>query len=951
MKRIALLSCLLVLLILPQISGQTKSETRTLFTEAEMFVLFEEYQDALPLYLDLLKLYPNNSNIKYRIGQCYLNTPGEKANAISYLEDAVSDINSNYKEEKLKESGAPYDALYYLANAYRIDNQVDKALVTYEQFQKNLDPAIYDTTIIKLQIQSCKNAKKLISVPVFVKETNLGNTINERFSEFNPVISKDENTIFFSKGLQFYDAVFYSKKVNGVWSAPINLTPDLGVDEDYYPSSVSNDNNELYLYRTDSYDGNIYVSKFINGNWSTVTKLNDNINTKYWESHASISHDGKKLYFTSNRKGGYGGLDIFVSQRDSTDDWGPASNLGPVINTPYNEDTPFLGKDDITLYFSSRGHFNIGGYDIFYTTFLDNNEWSVPLNIGYPLNTTDDDLFFDPSSDGYEAYFSKYASNGFGNKDIYKVEIFSEEHPRKFYVSGIVKIKDLLTNIKDSVKISLFNTKRLNESVVVYSDPETGKYQFEVQDGIYEITFEADGTEKITKTVDFLLNNPSDSFVLPGTILPKADFIADLNVKTNRTITVTTNDTIEFPLEVEPNSILTVQHWVGDSLISIDRYEINSKSFVYETVPLTGENRINFQLTDKFGNNTVSDIFLNKQEKSKEDLIIRPEYSRIIAQQQIDIISELLLSHADQNLKNVIQNSNIKKQQFGTIDDLFSFIKENAAKENISSEQIDELALKIAVMDNILSQSAVDLMAKNSKGDLQAFLSLINVSESALKSWSDLQEYILAKSEGKIKPEDLNLIASDILGEPDPEIATLRSKALIIVGNSSFGDLVSTVLNEIDKQNIKKADIWLQSFYNESITQGLDNREFSNLLSAISAVTSEYLKLFLDELVLQSDKDLALYLKGLDLSKLNIKTPSDLILHLLNNMNKGQYTEGELFLALAKVTVSNDLSENVIKNQLENNKKSQLWIIWIVIGAGLFFWFIFWKRRKKKESK
>ena len=189
---------------------------------------------------------------------------------------------------------------------------------------------------------------------------------------------------------------YYSTKTNGQWSGPVNMNELLKVDRDLFPTSISNDGKTLYLYSSADYDGIIYTSQFENGIWSPLVKLNENINTKYWESHATISHDNKKLYFTSNRKGGYEGLDIYVSERDSTGDWGPAKNLGPVINTPYNEESPFLSKDDKTLFFSSRGHFNMGGYDIFYSTLLPDGEWSVPLNVGFPLNSTDDDVFFKP---------------------------------------------------------------------------------------------------------------------------------------------------------------------------------------------------------------------------------------------------------------------------------------------------------------------------------------------------------------------------------------------------------------------------------------------------------------------------------------------------------------------------------------------------------------------------
>ena len=450
----------------------------------------------MALYLPLLKIYPNNSNLKYRIGQCYINTPGEKEKAMSYLEEAVKNINPKYKEGNFRETGAPYDALYYLANAYRINNLLDKALETYELFKKNLNTEVYNATIVDLQIQSVQNAKHLMSIPLYVKEKNLGNMINEDRSEFNPVVSDNEDLIVFSRSTAFYNAILYSTKINGQWSAPINMnellkseTPGL-VDKDLFPTSISHDGKDLYLYSSADYDGTIYTTRFENGIWSPLVKLNENINTKYCESHATISHDNKKLYFTSNRKGSLGGLDIYVSSRDSIGDWGPAVNLGPVINTPYNEESPFLSQDDKTLFYSSVGHLNMGGYDIFYSTLFDNGEWSVPLNVGYPINTTDDDLFFDPHKDGYEGYIAKDLHGGLGKQDIYRIEIFTNDHPRKFFVRGMVKVADLLSSIKDSVKISAMNIKDTNQIVVVYSNPNSGEYEFQLPQGNYEVSFE-----------------------------------------------------------------------------------------------------------------------------------------------------------------------------------------------------------------------------------------------------------------------------------------------------------------------------------------------------------------------------------------------------------------------------------------------------------------------------
>ena len=148
-----------------------------------------------------------------------------------------------------------------------------------------------------------------------------------------------------------------------------------------------------------------YVSRFVKYSWTPVEKLNKNINTKYYESHASVSSDGKKLYFTSNREGGQGELDIYVSEKDAAGEWGPAVNLGPTINTTYNEDTPFITDNDSLLYFCSEGHNSIGGYDNYRSRFI-GSHWAIPGNLGYPVNSTDDDKFYQPAENGEYAYYS-----------------------------------------------------------------------------------------------------------------------------------------------------------------------------------------------------------------------------------------------------------------------------------------------------------------------------------------------------------------------------------------------------------------------------------------------------------------------------------------------------------------------------------------------------------------
>jgi tetratricopeptide (TPR) repeat protein len=777
-KRLTLLILFITLLPVNYLHSQARVEIKMMFYEAESWILFEDFTEALPTYQRLLQFYPTNSNYKYRIGQCYLNIPGEKDKAIGYLEEAVKDINPKYKEGKFKEKSAPYDALYYLANAYRIDNQLDKAIETYELFKKNLNTKIYKPEIVEEQIQSCYNAKELMNAPLYVKEQNLGSNVNENNSEFNPVISDDEKIMIYSKTEAFYDAILYSTRDNGEWSRPINMNEALQIDRDLYPTSLSKDGKTLYLYSSAGYDGIIYSSTYENGSWSPIVKLNDNINTKYWESHATISHDNKKLYFTSNRKSSIGGLDIYVSSKDSTGNWGPAVNLGPVINTKYHENTPFLSKDDKTLFFSSRGHFNIGGYDIFYSTQLDSGKWSVPLNVGYPLNSTDDDVFFKPINEGYQGYLAKYSPDGFGSQDIYRIEIFSDEHPRKFTIRGIARIADLINSSNyDRIKISAIDTIDPGKMVVVYSNPQTGEYKFQIPQGNYEVTYEAPGGKKTQRDLILSLTQPSDSFNLPGITLPKTDLVADLSVDNEDIISVASADTVVIPVKTEPGSILVVEHWIGDSLTYTEKFAVTDSTFNYKMVPLIGDNKVTFKVTDRFSNTTTADVLITRKKPEPTARIVPPEYKRVISEKQIAALTEMQKNRADDELRKIISGVDIEGEQFVTVDDQISYLKEEAAKKGIGTEEVDMLALKVAVMDNVLSQAAVDLLAENAEGGLKKILEEVDIYELNLKTWNDLKDYIAEKSGGEITPAELDRLADAII--PVPEIIAGEEEELL----------------------------------------------------------------------------------------------------------------------------------------------------------------------------
>lgn len=392
------ISLILSLVIYTNLSGQEKGGPKEWFVEAESYFLFQEYKDALPLYQQLIRVDPDNYNVLYKIGICYLNDPYQKEKAIVYLSKAAEHITLNYKQNTIKEKLAPPEARYYLGKAYHVNGNFKEAIEQYQNFLSGADPVQFDLDLVKEDIEACQRAMKVYNNPIYCKFDNLSKTVNSRFEDFNPVLSGDGKVLAFTRRMQFYDGVFVAvKKSDGTWSEPYNVTGDFGLDGSSLTTGISYFGDEIFVYRSDNYDGNIYSSKRINNKWNKLEKLNENINTKFWESHASPSFDGQYLIFTSNRDGGYGGLDIYKSKRNSNGDWGSAVNMGPVLNSPLNEETPFLSNEGYSIFFSSEGHNTIGGYDIYVSRQNSDGTWSKPYNMGYPVNTADDNLFYFPS--------------------------------------------------------------------------------------------------------------------------------------------------------------------------------------------------------------------------------------------------------------------------------------------------------------------------------------------------------------------------------------------------------------------------------------------------------------------------------------------------------------------------------------------------------------------------
>ena len=396
-----------------------------MYDDAMYFYESEDWKEAVFSFLKLTDTKNSNANINFLIGMCYLNIPGQEPKAIPYLELASKKLSPEW-ENTFEQTKAPLHCLFYLGNAYRINNQIDEALKIYDKFQNHpFFENHYNQGMVEREIAACERAKTIRDKPINANFYLLDSVINNSQSNYKPVVSYNDSIMVYMNGLKFYNAIFITRFKNGNWTEPEDISSQVGSDGDSEPCSLSFDGKQLYLVKKVKGQKDIYVSNLDGKLWTPMVPLNKNINTSKDETHACISADGKTLFFSSDRRGGQGGLDIWRSEKDKNGEWGSATNMGKVINTPLNENMPFVTENGKYLFFVSEGHLNMGGYDIFYSKKLSGKNWDNSLNIGFPINTTSDNPYFCPVINGRFGYMSLIKPEGKGVPHIYKIENLS----------------------------------------------------------------------------------------------------------------------------------------------------------------------------------------------------------------------------------------------------------------------------------------------------------------------------------------------------------------------------------------------------------------------------------------------------------------------------------------------------------------------------------------------
>ncbi len=502
-----------------------KTKFNELFTQGNMMML-ENFDDtALGTFLTIHEVDPLNANLNFKIGQLYLRSPSQKLSSIEFLEVAVKKVTPNYSPDDANEKKCPALVYYCLGQAYHLAYRFDEAILMFQKFKGFVNTGdVAMANDIKRRIEMSLTAKELTQSPVKCTITNLGDSINTEKPEYGAVITADESQLFFTSRRynaetggndnrtiddKYYEDIWTcDRKEDGTWGEARPLSTHINSWYNEAVVGISADGQQLFLYK-DEGGGSIFYSKLEGNQWSYAYKLGTDpgditdINSPSWEPSACLSPDGNTLFFVSNRLGGFGGRDIYKCVKLPTGRWSKATNLGPTINTKYDEDAPFMHPDGITMFFSSVGHNTMGGFDIFFSMLSDTG-WSKPQNMGYPINTTDDDIFYVMSSDGKRSYFSSVRAEGHGEKDLYMVTT------PKTVVAPIVLVKGYITflgkkEMPSFVTITATDNETGNITQEVHPNSKSRKYILPLNPGrsgkTYTLLYEAQGYRSHSETI------------------------------------------------------------------------------------------------------------------------------------------------------------------------------------------------------------------------------------------------------------------------------------------------------------------------------------------------------------------------------------------------------------------------------------------------------------------
>ncbi|MDG5799023.1 hypothetical protein QA597_01445 [Marinilabiliaceae bacterium ANBcel2] len=438
--------------------------------------LYREAFERVEPYIGAVDEYPKAVLIA---GIALLNIDGKEDLALELLKKAAESFE--WEESPSREA---YEARFYLGQALHLHYEFERAMKLFSFLKENSENIPqYSIEAIERELNYCYNAIKLIENPVDFDIAPLGDAVNSSYNEHSPVVSLDESTIYFTSDRpveevgdeeHYFENIYVSHWREGRWS-DAELLDIPGI---YFGNrstvSISADGRRLVLYQDDGGVGNLYETTRRFGEWLKPEPFPAPVNSSYNETHGVYSFDGDAFYFVSDRPGGYGGTDIYVSYKLPDGRWGYPVNLGPQINTRFNEDSPYLSPDGETLYFSSQGHNSMGGFDIFYSEMQDDGEWGEAQNIGYPVNTPDDDIFYMPTPDDQRVYFASRRIDDTEGINIYLITYPESDRRRVSIVAS--HVYNQYNEPVDAALVRIYDSENNFLKGVFRPDAITGKF-------------------------------------------------------------------------------------------------------------------------------------------------------------------------------------------------------------------------------------------------------------------------------------------------------------------------------------------------------------------------------------------------------------------------------------------------------------------------------------------
>lgn len=478
---------------------------------------------ALNSFREIEKDNPENANVLYYVGYCYFN-----------LKQYDKAREALLKAEG-RQSGVNEETFLLLGKLYQLDDNFDKAIEEYSKLKTSKSApaeAIEEATVL---LEQCTLAKTMIANPVNVEIINMGADINSKYDDKNPCITADARKLVFTTRRPEstdapVDAEGDGKYFENIYIASFDSsTKNFGKAEQVSGSvntkahdactSISPDGKQIFVYKNDVNDkksrgGDVFVSKVNAGKWKKPEPLGRPIASSYWEGGACISPDGKTYFFTSEREGGFGKSDIWMVEKINKKEWGKPVNLGPTVNTKYDEGGMFLAPDGKTLFFCSNSPRSMGGYDIFRTV-LENGKWSEPQNLGYPINSSAKEGQLTVSADTRYAYISSERKGGLGENDIYRVNLRDyailekDFKKRTGFAMGILRgtIREGFEGYGVS-DVSISVTDENNGPVASAGTNEAGEYFITMRPGKYILIVKKNGYQEIKENIEI---SPSEN--------------------------------------------------------------------------------------------------------------------------------------------------------------------------------------------------------------------------------------------------------------------------------------------------------------------------------------------------------------------------------------------------------------------------------------------------------